>query len=283
MRTAAHWRSRRFPLAVGLAVALLLTPLAVLAQDAPSSSVFEPGVVSLPGIDETSPSVSQDGQTLLFARTDGWEDKVPFLAVREAHGWRVERATFADTVYNAALSPDGQTAFFQVRQPAGDSTVDRVYRSDRTGDGWTEPVELPTLAGRGAGYISVVPDGTLYLFASRPRPGIYRAEPAGDGRYGNPVWLGDAVSPEGATSFDALVHPDEDRLIISRYVDDSEREDLGESGFYLYRRAGDGWTEVRRLDLPYGWGATVLPDGRFLFVADGDLQTVPLAEIGVDW
>ena len=35
--------------------------------------------------------------------------------------------------------------------------------------------------------------------------------------------------------------------------------------------------------LPYGWGATVLPDGRFLFVLDGDLKTVPLAALGLDW
>ena len=91
------------------------------------------------------------------------------------------------------------------------------------------------------------------------------------------------MSPEGTTSFDALVHPDEDRLVVSRDVPESRRGDLGESGFYLYRLADDEWVEDRRLDLPYGWGATVLPDGRFLFVLDGDLQTVPLSALGLDW
>lgn len=40
---------------------------------------------------------------------------------------------------------------------------------------------------------------------------------------------------------------------------------------------------MKRLELPYGWGATVLPDGRFLFVDAGDLQTVPLSTLGVEW
>ena len=79
-----------------------------------------------------------------------------------------------------------------------------------------------------------------------------------------------------------LVHPDEDRLIITRAgIPDDRADALGPRGFYLYRRAADGWQEARRLDLPYGWGATVLPDGRFLFVDAGDLQVVPLATLGV--
>ena len=151
----------------------------------PAWTTFEPGVVSLPGVREASPSVSADGRTLLFARTDDWEHKVPYLATLADDGWHVERAAFADTVYNAALSPDGRTAFFQTHETVagtdGDSLVTRVVRSTRTASGWTPPVELPTLAGLDAGYVSVVPDGTLYLFAWKPRGGTYRVEPDGRG------------------------------------------------------------------------------------------------------
>ena len=264
-----------------------LDSLRTYPDGGPAWTAFEPGVVSLPGVREASPSVSADGRTLLFARTDGWDRKVPYLATRDGDGWRVERAAFADTVYNAALAPDGRTAFFQTHDRVvgvdGDSLVTRVFRSARAASGWSRPDELPALAGLDAGYVSVVPDGTLYLFAWRPRGGVYRAEPDGRGGYGDPVWLGDALAPEGATSFDALVHPDEDRLVVSRDVPASQRGDLGESGFYLYRLLSGEWVEDRRLDLPYGWGATVLPDGRFLFVLDGDLQTVALSALGLDW
>ena len=252
---------------------------------------FEPGVVSLPGVRETSPSISADGQTLLFARTTDCEDKVPYLATLEGDGWRVERAAFADTVYNAALAPDGRTVFFQTHERVprasggsdGDSLVFRAFRSKRTVSGWAEPGELSTLAGLDAGYFSVAPDGSLTLFAWQPRGGLYRAEPDGAGGYGDPVWLGDALAPNGATSFDALVHPDGDRLVVTRDVPEARRGALGESGFYLYRLVDGAWTEDRRLPLPYGWGATVLPDERFLFVLDGDLQTVPLTALGLDW
>ncbi|MGB3543758.1 toxin-antitoxin system YwqK family antitoxin [Rubrivirga sp.] len=263
-----------------------LDSLRTYPDGGPAWTAFEPGVISLPGIRETSPSASADGRTFLFARTADWDHKVPYLATVTDAGWRVERAAFADTVYKAALSPDGRTAFFQTHETIaganGDSLVTRVVRSTRTASGWTPPVDLPTLAGLDAGYISVIPNGTLYLFAWQPRGGIYRAEPDGRGGYGDPIWLGDAVSPEGTTSFDALVHPNEDQLVISREVP-TDRPDLGKSGFYLYRLVDGEWVEDRRLDLPFGWGATVLPDGRFLFVLDGDLQTVPLTPLGLDW
>ena len=249
----------------------------------PAWATFEPGVVSLADVRETSPSVSADGRTLLFARTTDWDHKVPYLAVWADDRWHVERASFADTVYNAALAPDGRTVFFQTHERTGDGALTfRVFRSTRTAGGWSSPEELPSLAGLDAGYFDVAADGTIYLFAWQPRGGIYRSEPDGAGGYGPPIWLGDAVSPEGTTSFDALVHPDGDRLVVSRDVQE-EGPGRGESGFYLYRLIEGEWVEDRRLGLPYGWGATVLPDGRFLFVLDGDLQVVSLEALGLAW
>ena len=97
--------------------------------------------------------------------------------------------------------------------------------------------------------------------------------------------MSDAVSPEGTTSFDVLVHPDEDRLIITRAgLPDEQKSTMGPRGFFYYRRTTDeGWQAEKRLNLPYGWGATILPDGRFLFVDAGDLQTVSLFTLGIDW
>ena len=269
---------------------MLLVPLTAAAQNNPPAIAdttwqpFAPGVISLPTIRETSPSVSVDGHTMAFARTENWRDKMPRIATRSGDGWDVVKAPFADTLYNFALAPDGQSAFFKTYEMQDGEEVSRAYRVARTADGWGAPQDLPRLAGINAGYSCPMADGTLYFFARSPRPGIYVAEPDGNGGYGAPQWLSDAVSPEGTTSFDVLMHPDEDRLIITRAgIPDDRAEDLGPRGFYLYRRTAGGWQEARRLDLPYGWGATVLPDGRFLFVDAGDLQTVPLATLGVDW
>ena len=269
---------------------MLLVPLTVAAQDDPPAiadttwQAFAPGVISLPAIRETSPSISADGQTMAFARTPNWRDKVPYIATRSGDAWTVAEAPFADTLYNVALAPDGQSAFFKTYEMQDGEEVSRAYRVERTEDGWGTPHALPSLTGINAGYFCPMADGTLYFFARTPRPGIYVAAPDGNGGYGAPQWLSDAVSPEGTTSFDVLMHPDEDRLIITRAgIPDDRADDLGPRGFYLYRRTADGWQEAKRLDLPYGWGATVLPDGRLLFVDAGDLQAVPLAALGVDW
>ena len=262
------------------------------AQPTPDTTwtTFAPGVLSLPGIRETSPSITADGQTLAFARTEGWRKKVPYLATRtggddpDAPTWQVERAPFADTLYNLAIAPDGQSVFFKQYAMDGGETVSRTYRVARTASGWGPPQNLPSLSGINAGYFCPMADGTLYFFARSPRPGLYVAAPDGSGGYGAPEWVSDAVSPEGTTSFDGWMHPSEAWLVITRAgISDGEAGTLGPRGFYLYRRTADGWRAERRLDLPYGWGATVLPDGRFLFVDAGDLQTVPLSALGLDW
>jgi hypothetical protein len=195
----------------------------------------------------------------------------------------VQKAPFADTLYNLAVAPDGQSIFYKEMEDGEE--VSRAYRVQRTNDGWDAPQRLPTLFNTNAGYFCPMADGTLYFFGRvGGRKGIYRTEPDGTSGYGPPQWLSDAVSPEGTTSFDVLVHPNEDRLIITRAgLSDEQAFALGPRGFFYYERADEGWRERRRLDLPYGWGATVLPDGRLLFVDAGDLQTVPLPILGIDW
>ncbi|MCS3860211.1 hypothetical protein [Salinibacter ruber] len=248
-------------------------------------TVFEPGVISTPEVTETSPSITADGQTMMFARTDNWTDKVPHIATRRGDGWNVRKAPFADTLYNLAVAPDGQSVFYKKDEMEDGEEVSRAYRVQRTNDGWDAPQPLPTLFNTDAGYFCPMADGTLYFFGRiGEKKGIYRTEPDGSGGYGPPQWVSDAVSPEGTTSFDVLVHPDEDRLIITRAgLSDEEASALGPRGFFYYERTDEGWREGKRLDLPYGWGATVLPDGHLLFVDAGDLQTVPLSVLGIDW
>jgi len=52
------------------------------AQPTPDTTwtTFAPGALSLPGIRETSPSITADGQTLAFARTEGWRTATRLIA-----------------------------------------------------------------------------------------------------------------------------------------------------------------------------------------------------------
>ena len=47
----------------------------LFAQPSPDTTwqVFERGVISTPDLRETSPSITADGQTIVFARTENWK------------------------------------------------------------------------------------------------------------------------------------------------------------------------------------------------------------------
>lgn len=299
-RRAIPNRRRTFPapfraIHVGLAAVLALLPATVHLEaqvvDAllggsqrVEQAVFAPGVVSSPDSSESSPSVTDDGRTLVFTRYESYGSQVPHIATRTPDGWRVRRAPFADLVYNLAISPDGGTILFRparTAEPDGPSRVLRVRRSD---DGsWGEPREVAELRGVNAGYFDIRSDGTLYLYARPPADAEGRAPPRGvhrtrlgaDGTYGPMEFLGHSVSPAGSNTFDPELIGGGRTMIVSRSgISDDEEAELGRMGLYLHRRTAHGWDAGQRLPLPYGWGATLLPDGRLLFVDEGDVQVV---------
>lgn len=255
--------------------------------DSANWSILAPGVISLPDIRETSPSLTADGNTLVFARTQNWGDKVPYLATRANRDapWQVQPLPFADTLYNLAISPDGQTIFMKQYDSLNQAKVSRAFRVDRTEDGWGEPIELDSLFNVNAGYFCPMADGKLYLFAPGVRgSGIYVSYPHPDGSYSPPQWLSDAVNLTSRTTFDVLMHPDEDQLIVTHVFSDEEKKaGKGPRGLYHYQKTAQGWGQGRYLRLPYGWGATATPAGQLLFVDAGDLQIIDLAVLGIDW
>lgn len=285
--------------AVLLALSLLLClPLAAQSNGSSSDttwSVYERSVISAPDSGESSVSITADGATMLFTRYASYGKQVPYVATRpeadSAAAWDVRRAAFADTVYNAAISPDGQTVFF--RGPRRSSSEEEpfppeIYRTERTSSGWTEPQTVPELYGCG-GYMDVMRDGTVYGYCNKSGDyatggnGIQRLRPDGRGGYRRTRLVSLNVSPPGTLTFDAIVHPDGDRMIVTRTSIPEDRQDeLGPRGFYYHERTDDGWTPGLRLDLPYGWSPEVVDD-HLLFVDEGDVQSIPLDEVGVVW
>jgi hypothetical protein len=147
----------------------LLAPASV-AQDenvSPDTTwqVFESGTISLPDVRETSPSITADGQTMVFARTENWNDKVPCIATRTGDRWSVRTAPFADTLYNLAIAPDGQSIFFKKNETQDGEDVSPAYRVARTSDGWGEPQSLPALQHRRG---VLLPDGRRHALLLRP-------------------------------------------------------------------------------------------------------------------
>ena len=270
---------------------ILLFPTILLAQSQAEISVFEPSVISLEGVSEGSPDITADGNTLVFTRYESYGDKVPYIAERinSGSGWEVRQLTFTDTLYNLAISPDGQRIVYKTRnRPSpGADRVNNAFRVDRNPDGsWGEPVEMqPDL--KDAGYFRIANDGTLYLFinASEGTPrGIFTSDLNSDGSYSDPVWLSDAVSPFPSVTYSPIINDDETKIIVNRAgLSEEEEQKLGERGLYIHQKYGFQWDTGRRLNLPYSWYAEVLPDGRLIFVENGDLYEASLEELGINW
>jgi len=265
---------------------LLIFQSVLTAQETPAMTIFEPGLVSLPDIRETSPTVTADGETLVFARTSGWREKVPYIAHKTDNGWEVEPLTFADTIYNLAISSAGNMIIYkQYEDISEDKSISHTYTVERTDDGWSEPVEQNDLYNINAGYFCLLGNGEkLYYFGRWPQAGIYETMRGADGQYSKGVLVSEAISIPNTTTFDALIHPDEDKLIVTRAgLSEEQAKELGERGYYLYEKQDSEWKEVKRLNLPYGWGATMWPDGKLMFVEAGDLQFVDIEELGFGW
>jgi len=269
-------------------IVLFMANVALLAQenDFVDYEVFEPGVISLPGVIESSPSVTADGNTLVFTRYQSYRNQVPYIANRTDEGWEVERLPFIDTLYNLAISPNGDRILFRVR---GQSTS-ASYRVDRLMDGsWGEPVRLPGPYYSGAGYFRFAPDRTVYMYINGshggPR-GIYYVEENWDGSYGKPRWLSDGISPHPATVYSPIVNSDETKIIVNRgYLrTEEEKAKLGPSGLHIHTWKDKRWDYGPAIKgLPQTFYAEILPDGRFIFVQDGDLQVVSLETLGLEW
>ena len=188
-----------------------------------------------PGFEETSPSFTSDGETMVFARYEDWVKKVPYIATRSGNSWVKERLTFADTLYNLAIAPRGNRIVYKTFEGDENETT-RTFYVDRTESGWGTPVEIESLYNTNAGYFQIMEDGALYFFARSPERGIYYVEPDGNGSYIEAVWLSDNVSLEGSDSFDILMHPEENKLIITQAYSTEKYPDRGEIGHVLLRK-----------------------------------------------
>ena len=204
-------------------------------------TIFAPGVVSR-YTNNGSPTFSPDGKTLFFARSANWS--VILESHRQGDGWSTpEIAPFSGTWndWSPEFSPDGRYLIYvSVRPKLGAN----LYRVDRTGNGWSQPVRLPDAVniGRSQWKPSIAGDGSIYftsvtkagkrLYCSRYVDGAYRsAQPLSfsDGTHGD-------VDPE--------VAPDEAFMVFA-----SNGRTPGDSAdhlFIVYRTAG-AWGEPQPL------------------------------------
>ncbi|MEQ9823867.1 MAG: hypothetical protein ABQ298_05745 [Puniceicoccaceae bacterium] len=122
-------------------------------------------------------TVSEDGNTLILSRMFSRDNMDLFISERGEQGWSkpVALSGFINTGYDErgpSLSRDGNWLIFQSNRPSTRGGYD-LYISQRTGDRWTEPVNLGETVNseHDEGFATFSPDGKSIFFSSnRPKP-----------------------------------------------------------------------------------------------------------------
>ncbi|RZV63216.1 MAG: hypothetical protein EX254_06695 [Flavobacteriaceae bacterium] len=235
------------------------------------------------GFEETSPSLTSDGKTIVFARYSDWVKKVPYIAYLKNGKWEKEQLSIVDTIYNLAISPNGKRIVFATYDEVENEEIRKAYYADKQGQGWNEPIEIKNLTNINAGYFQIMEDGSIYFFARIPKNGIYYVEPKGKKGYSDPKWLSDAVGLPNSDSFDAFLNPQKNKLIVSQAYSEKKFPERGEIGLYYYEKVNGNWIRKKRLSLGYAWGVDITSDKKMLFVRNGNIQSINLENMGISW
>lgn len=186
-----------------------------------------------------------------------------------------------------AMAPDGSYLVFVSNRPAkpGDVPLDgyfggkvqpgkggNIWRVDRRGDGWGEPMRLPDVVNAGSAIYSpaVAGDGSIYFNQPDPvtkKSHIYRAQAKGGG-FEKPVAL--SISDGTHPGYDVAVAPDESFLVFSaNRAPAAQNQSLL---FVSFKRNGE-WSEPQALD-PHleGIEARFSPDLKTLYFESDDVS-----------
>lgn len=224
-----------------------------LAQTTPQ--IFAPGVISGPASDG-SPTFSPDGNTLYFTRsTAGW---TVILESHKVDGQWIKPvlASFSGEWPDSspAMSPDGTFIVFQSTRPAAAQTakpvegqpspgvVSNLWRVDRVGSGWSQPVRLPDAVNLGHSIWkpSVAANGNLYftvidkagqkrLYCSKFESGAY--QPA------QPLSISDGTTAD----VDPEIAPDESFLV---FVSSARLQGDAKDHLFIVAKQGADWGPV---------------------------------------
>ena len=260
-----------------IAIAVLCACSAGAIAASPLPEIVAPGVISGPSNDADA-NLAPDGTLLVFAR-----DGAILVSRQAAGGWAAPRiAPFSGRWMDAqpTLAPDGRTLVFVSNRPLADGDAKHpsgnLWRVERHGDGWGEPVHLPAVVNRGPSIWgpSIAADGSLYFMDRVGGKGpfkLWRAQRR-DGTWDEPVLQ--ALGDPAMQQVDPAVAPDESFIVFSaKHPDTDEHERL-----YIAFRAANGWGAAIDLGAPANLEGSdsnesrLAPDGRTLYFAS-DRQT----------
>jgi len=249
-----------------------------LGQEPPGvePQVFAPGIISTDA-NEGCSSFSKDGKLFLFTR--GNSPLSGILMMEQVDGvWsNPQLAPFSvgKLDWDFMLAPNSKAVYISSGRPIHqDSSSVKDYRiwiSEKTNNGWTEPrlLPYPVNSGHHDSYPSLTDDDVLYFFSYRDgghgEADIYKSKKL-NGQYTKVEILDDPVNSQ-YSDLDSFIAPDESYLIIC-----SDRPGgFGSYDIYISFQETDGtWTIPvnmgNKINSPASeYIPSVSPDGKYFF------------------
>jgi WD40-like Beta Propeller Repeat len=274
-----------------LSAAWLLSILATgFCSAAVTPEVFAPGVISAAN-HEAAPAFTLDGKTVYFQRSSVRGGTILVSHLEHGHWSKPQIASFSgvwDDI-EPAMAPDGSFLVFISSRPAtpGAEPLHGVYngsqqsggnlwRVDRRGNGWSEPVRLPNSVNRSTTIFApaVVADGSVYFmdtYGEKSRFRLYRSQyREGACAPAQPLQFSDGTT----TDVDPTVAPDESFMIFGSGRPPARSVDL-----FFVRRDGSGWGQPVHLGVELNSAGSdaeprLSPDLRTLYFSSE--RTVPI-------
>lgn len=255
---------------------------------APDASVFGPDRISSDA-EEYRITFMPAGATAYFARGAGFFPQTRQATIMETtlvDGEWTEPTTavFSGTYpdIDPWVSPDGNSLYFSsIRPVEGVERTDvEVWRVDREGDGWSDPIHLAAVGSETDELgPSVTADGVLWFASDRPDGAggwdLYTAEPDGDG-FAAPTPVDDLNTD--IWEFNPAINPSGDEVIFTSI---GRQDGSGLGDLFVSSRAGEDWSdeEPAPVNTPADeYHASLSPDGGTLYFVrrgvHGDLYEV---------
>jgi hypothetical protein len=255
-----------------------------------SPTIFAPGVISGPN-HEAAPAFTPDGKTVYFQRSSVRGGTILVSHLVDGSWSKPQIAPFSGTWNDIepAMAPDGSFVVFISNRPGvpGGQPLQGFYngspqdggnmwRVERRGDGWGEPVRLPDTVNRSATIFApaVVADGSVYFmdtYGEKPRFRLYRCQfRAGTYEPARALDFSDGTT----TDVDPTVAPDESFMIFG-----SGRPPARSIDLFIVRREGSHWGEPSHLGVELNTAGSdaeprLSPDLRTLYFSSE--RTMPI-------
>jgi outer membrane protein OmpA-like peptidoglycan-associated protein/Tol biopolymer transport system component len=223
---------------------------------------------------EYFPSISIEGDKLIFTRRLNGRNEDFFGTIKDKNGWRkaLPLKGGINTPENEGaqnLSQDGNWLFFTgCYRPDGFGSCD-IYMSYLTENGWSEPFNLGgnVNTDQWESQPSISPDKRDLYFASR-RPGgyggsdIYVSHLQPNGTWSKAENLGPEINTTGDES-EPFIHADNQTL----YFVSNGLPGYGDADIFLVRKDNNGkWGKPENLGYPIN---TISTDGTMIIASDG--------------